>query len=437
MGIAAQQYPLSLNWDNAKRNDNALKKLKEEDAIIASIKDHRFAGYGTLKSDFYVGGPSLRIPHLSSGELMEFHERFDCDWTVIPLDRNRPYISCDDLKKQGFDIDLMRGQCVKQIDEEAFNALKLKLDNFGARREFPVLEKNSEAEINAYVNEIGTNERKYWLWVTRPEYYLDVNGNDRADLDPNSGFDPDSWWTCHKETKKGDLVLLWRSKLKRDIGYLLQAESAAYRSPNDDEDSKKGWKYRCNYRVLYKFENTITAKELRGDSYFNDWSPLKINFQGSVFLIQEPYWNRLNQIALAKNPDYRKIISPRPSLEVIVEEDLESLNAEEEYNEGKRSKHFVNSYERNRLVIIAARRIHGTKCMVCGFDFEQRYGLRGSGYIEVHHLHPVSSLKGETKVDPKTEMAVVCSNCHRMIHRKKDEVLSLEELKVLLHKQDL
>jgi hypothetical protein len=203
IGIAAQQYPLSLNWNNAKRNNNALKKLEEGDVIIASFKGHRFAGYGTLKSDFYVGGQSLRIPHFSSGELMEFHERFDCDWTIIPLDRSRPFVGCDDVKKQGFDIDMIRGQCVKQVDENTFKALKLRLDNSGARREFSILEKNSEAELNTHANEIEPIERKYWLWVTRPEFYLDGNGKDRADLDPNSGFDSDGWWTCHRDTKRG------------------------------------------------------------------------------------------------------------------------------------------------------------------------------------------------------------------------------------------
>jgi len=354
MGIAAQQYPLSLNWVNAKRNNNALKKLKEGDVIIASFKDHRFAGYGTLKSDFYVGGSSLRIPHLSSGELMEFHERFDCDWTIIPLDRNRPFIRCDEVKKLGFDIDMMRGQCVKQIDGDAFNAIKLRLDNSGARRNL-VLVKNNEAEMNTHAKEIEPNERKYWLWVTRPEYYLDDNGKDRADLDPNSGFDSDGWWTCHKETKKGDLVFLWRAKLKRDIGYLIQAEGAAYRFPNDDEDSNKGWKYRCSYRVLYKFENPITAKELRGDSYFNDWSPLKINFQGSVFLIQEHYWNKLNQIAIRKNPDYSEIINPISSANINATKDFTASDYVSAFHKLQMAPHHLqmllgNYYSPNRTL---------------------------------------------------------------------------------------
>jgi len=251
---------------------------------------------------------------------------------------------------------------------------------------------------------------KYWLWVTRPEYYDSVGSF--------------GGWSCHKDTKQGDFAFLWRAKGKSDIGHLLQAESDA--APDEE------WGHSCDYKTLYVFKNPVNIKDLRADSYFNDWSPLKRNLQGKVFEIQENYWKRLNQIAIIKNPDYKDIIKPSRSLEQIVEDDLNSISDEEEYSEGKKSKRFVNYYERNRRLNIAARRIHGTKCMVCGFDFEQIYGERGSGYIEVHHLNPVSSLEKETSVDPKTEMAVVCSNCHRMLHRKKDEVLSLEELKKII-----
>jgi hypothetical protein len=259
---------------------------------------------------------------------------------------------------------------------------------------------------------IEPSERQYWLWVTHPEYYDSVGSF--------------GGWSCHKNTKQGDLAFLWRAKGKSDIGFLLQVES--------DAVPDKEWGHSCDYKTLYVFQNPVNIKDLRADSYFDEWSPLKRNLQGKAFEIQENYWNRLNQIAIKKNPDYREIITSGRSLEQIAEEDLDSLSYEEEYSEGKKSKRFVNYYERNRSLNIAARQIHGTKCMVCGFDFEQQYGARGSGYIEVHHMNPISSFTEETKVDPKTEMTVVCSNCHRMIHRKKDEVLSMDQIKELIRK---
>jgi len=76
--------------------------------------------------------------------------------------------------------------------------------------------------------------------------------------------------------------------------------------------------------------------------------------------------------------------------------------------------------------------IHGAICASCGFDFEKVYGERGRGYIEIHHNKPLSTLDNEQIIDPVTDLIPVCSNCHRMIHRRKDDVLSIEELKRIL-----
>lgn len=122
------------------------------------------------------------------------------------------------------------------------------------------------------------------------------------------------------------------------------------------------------------------------------------------------------------------------TFENVVASDLESLRMEEEHFEGQKKERLVNYYERNKKLRTAAVEHHGVSCKVCGFDFEMVYGERGKGYIEAHHLTPVSILGEETKVDPKSDMTVLCSNCHRMIHRRTDEVLTLEELKGFMRK---
>jgi 5-methylcytosine-specific restriction protein A len=55
-------------------------------------------------------------------------------------------------------------------------------------------------------------------------------------------------------------------------------------------------------------------------------------------------------------------------------------------------------------------------CQVCEFDFAQTYGERGEGYIECHHVEPLHV--GGEKVRSIKELALLCSNCHRMIHTK-------------------
>ena len=54
-------------------------------------------------------------------------------------------------------------------------------------------------------------------------------------------------------------------------------------------------------------------------------------------------------------------------------------------------------------------------CEACGFDFEAFYGDRGHGFIECHHLTPVSELNLATRTRLE-DLALLCANCHRMIH---------------------
>lgn len=70
-------------------------------------------------------------------------------------------------------------------------------------------------------------------------------------------------------------------------------------------------------------------------------------------------------------------------------------------------------------------------CECCGFDFEKTYGELGKDYIEAHHIKPISAMQdGErTKVE---DMVMLCSNCHRMIHRKRPWVTK-EKLKEIIN----
>jgi 5-methylcytosine-specific restriction protein A len=91
--------------------------------------------------------------------------------------------------------------------------------------------------------------------------------------------------------------------------------------------------------------------------------------------------------------------------------------------------------ERNRQLVESKRkqslkRSGKLVCEVCDFDFAVHYGDRGSGFTECHHTRPVATLaEGQkTHID---DLALVCANCHRIIHRSKPW-LSIKELKALM-----
>lgn len=88
--------------------------------------------------------------------------------------------------------------------------------------------------------------------------------------------------------------------------------------------------------------------------------------------------------------------------------------------------------ERNRALVIAKREQalaeHGQlRCEACDFDFSAFYGALGKGFCEVHHKTPLGSLK-EKRITRMSDLAIVCSNCHRILHRSKP-MASVSELK--------
>lgn len=105
--------------------------------------------------------------------------------------------------------------------------------------------------------------------------------------------------------------------------------------------------------------------------------------------------------------------------------------------EGKKIEYYVTRYERNPKYREQAIEIHGLVCQTCGFDFEKAYGRLGEGYIEVHHKKPLFSLDSEIVPNPSTDMICVCSNCHRMLHRYRDSIISPKELIEILNKQKI
>lgn len=99
--------------------------------------------------------------------------------------------------------------------------------------------------------------------------------------------------------------------------------------------------------------------------------------------------------------------------------------------EGAKLRVEVNRYERSPVNRAACIEHFGLKCQCCGFDFQERYGELGEGYIEVHHRTPVSKLGPNYLVDPVTDLVPLCSNCHAVVHRT-DPPVTVEFLKSIV-----
>lgn len=111
--------------------------------------------------------------------------------------------------------------------------------------------------------------------------------------------------------------------------------------------------------------------------------------------------------------------------------DLEENISSIKYYEGALTRITVNSYERNSRARQVCIQHHGPNCSVCNFNFANRFGDIGIGFIHVHHLKPLSEIREGYELDPINDLSPVCPNCHAMLHRRRP-AYSIEELKIIL-----
>lgn len=118
-----------------------------------------------------------------------------------------------------------------------------------------------------------------------------------------------------------------------------------------------------------------------------------------------------------------------PNLQALPEE----ITNPSGYIEGASQSITVNAYERNGEARRACIEHYGCKCAVCGFDFQMTYGEIGEGYINVHHIKPLASIKSEYIVNPIADLRPVCPNCHAIIHRSTPP-FTIDEVREMLGK---
>lgn len=133
--------------------------------------------------------------------------------------------------------------------------------------------------------------------------------------------------------------------------------------------------------------------------------------------------------AKRKNIDLTTISVP----DIGVKQDME----EDEYQrtEGRVTETKVLHRQRNRTARQKCLEKSGYTCYVCGFNFEKAYGEIGKGFMEVHHTKPMATYEDEHPI-PQSELCALCSNCHSIVHRKR-EVLDVDELKRVFESKKL
>lgn len=190
----------------------------------------------------------------------------------------------------------------------------------------------------------------------------------------------------------------------------------------EDKASKKGDQF-VAIASYTPFEQPVLAKT--PDGYLEEIPASR----------QSNYW-RDGVRPIAANV-YQEIINKAPIKQLAeITETRSPLNdlegSLESATEGNPTLKYVTTYERKNSLRRQAVAIHGDSCLACGFNFSHFYGEYARGYIQIHHVNPVSSFKEARIVDPENELVPLCANCHAVVHRRKEKTLSISELIALI-----
>jgi len=171
------------------------------------------------------------------------------------------------------------------------------------------------------------------------------------------------------------------------------------------------------------FKKPVLAKE--GNEYLEEIPENRISnyWRDGVRKIEPSVYNRI----LSKLT--RSEIIQRPSSPIVDGSKLNDCsNTLESGREGSARVSYVTTYERSPVYRAQAIAIHGVNCKACGFNFESFYGEYAKDYIHIHHLQPVSELDAPQAINPLEDLVPLCANCHSIVHRRKGNTLSLDEL---------
>lgn len=241
-------------------------------------------------------------------------------------------------------------------------------------------------------------------------------------------------WTCTKKFKEGDIVLFY-------FGIPLQSivAVAIVESVWDDEGefhwTNKNRVTRATYRPAWLLKNYVSLADAVKKAGFEQWYKGR-PYQTSRQLPEEIASALIKEIIsqnLYMKEKLRDYMINVPPIRSKIEKSEKQIAIQ--FEEGAIREITQELQYRNPNLKKKAVQIRGAKCEACGFDYEECYGDIGAGYIEIHHLLPLSQSEKKTISLSIEDVVLVCANCHRMLHHNGIEPIPIKKLQYIVKHQ--
>lgn len=238
-------------------------------------------------------------------------------------------------------------------------------------------------------------------------------------------------WTATEKFEPGDLVLFYFGKPAMSIVAMGVVASEWYYGTGPFDWTNKNAVAFCDFKPVWRLNNPIFLPGAVDRIGLQDWYNTK-PYRSSREIKQGIAEVLLGEITRL-NPDIQEKV--RRIGVRISQRGRHKLDRNQKYfEEGGLREITKELHIRNPQLKTYTLAKYGYACVVCGFNFEEFYGDLGAGYIEVHHLLPISARKDDSITSIK-DVTVVCANCHRVLHRTGKHPISLSKLRKAILRQ--
>jgi hypothetical protein len=238
---------------------------------------------------------------------------------------------------------------------------------------------------------VGDQKMTTYLFITRPEYTPEK-------VTPSWK----GWWSCSSTSRAGDNAFVYVATKGICFEWVIRTDA----KPHPE------WKFICDVQRKGVFDPPIAIAELRSAFSRGEWPPPYLNFRGfRSLLLPDTISDRIRSLR-------RNIAQP------MSDEEPSAF-------EGLRTEAVTYKQGRSRaLRDDASAKANGT-CDACAVDYSALLEGKGVRVLQVHHRKQLAATD-RPRLTKLSDLAVVCANCHMLIHMDPKRAFSVEKLRAML-----
>ncbi len=229
---------------------------------------------------------------------------------------------------------------------------------------------------------------------------------EKTDLSKYRKNEPKKLWAQLKPTQKASLRRVVYEMKAGDVIYVKQGPKIVGKGV---VCGRRARAYKFDSRFRLKHPNDRSWSHQVPVKWMSDFPEVRIFLGSESLTVKELSADKLKRLKEAV-------------------EKVTRANKQTEALEGEAYRAETVFWSRNRTLIQTKKANSSYRCEVCGFNFEETYGVIGREYILAHHLKAIAGGPSKTTLDG---IALVCANCHAMIHTKKPPI-PIDELRKVM-----